>query len=76
MNYTKKSFTVTQPGTKSYADNWEKTFRPMPGERLCCVVDLNGDACAKRATMDLGDADTEKFFCDVHGETYLKQLHG
>ncbi len=27
MNYTKKSFSVTGPGTKSYADNWERTFR-------------------------------------------------
>lgn len=27
MNYTKKSFTVGAPGTKSYADNWERTFR-------------------------------------------------
>jgi len=32
MNYTKKSFTITQPGTKTYADNWEKTFRSSPYE--------------------------------------------
>jgi hypothetical protein len=32
MNYTKKSFTVTQPGTKTYAENWEKTFRSSPYE--------------------------------------------
>ncbi len=27
MNYSRKSFTVATPGTKSYADNWERTFR-------------------------------------------------
>jgi hypothetical protein len=27
MNYTKKSFSVAGPGTKKYADNWERTFR-------------------------------------------------
>jgi len=32
MNYTRKSFTVAGPGTKEYADNWERTFRGAPGE--------------------------------------------
>ena len=27
MNYTKNSFTVTSPGTQTYADSWERTFR-------------------------------------------------
>lgn len=27
MNYTKKSFSVTSPGTKTYAENWDRTFR-------------------------------------------------
>lgn len=30
MNYTNKSFSVTSPGTKEYADNWERTFRAPP----------------------------------------------
>lgn len=25
--FTQKSFTVAAPGTKEYADNWERTFR-------------------------------------------------
>lgn len=25
--FTQKSFSVTGPGTKEYADNWERTFR-------------------------------------------------
>jgi hypothetical protein len=29
MNYTKKSFAVGAPGTKEYAENWERTFRPV-----------------------------------------------
>ncbi len=28
MKYTQKSFSVSSPGSKSYADNWERTFRP------------------------------------------------
>lgn len=36
MNYTKKSFSVTAPGSQQYRDNWERTFRgevePTPSE--------------------------------------------
>jgi len=39
MNYTKKSFSVASPGTREYADNWERTFRPPPPEPECnCFV--------------------------------------
>jgi len=27
MKYTQKSFSVASPGTREYADNWERTFR-------------------------------------------------
>lgn len=27
MKYASKSFSVSSPGTKEYADNWERTFR-------------------------------------------------
>ena len=31
MKYTQKSFSVASPGTREYADNWERTFRsPSP----------------------------------------------
>lgn len=83
MNYTKKSFQVNAPGTRTYADNWERTFRkpapalPAPPHgATCCVVDLNGDRCWAPATVDLGDSDVRKFFCDAHGEDRLKQLYG
>jgi len=32
MNYTKKSFSVGAPGTDTYRDNWERTFRP---QKIC-----------------------------------------
>lgn len=37
MNYTKKSFSVNAPGSKTYADNWERTFRggPEPLLKTC-----------------------------------------
>ncbi len=43
MNYVKKSFTVTAPGTQSYADNWEQTFRRTPTSPNCtkCGVELD-----------------------------------
>ncbi len=33
MNYAKKSFTVTSPGTQSYGENWEKTFRGQTNDQ-------------------------------------------
>lgn len=55
MNYTKKSFSVTGPGTKTYADNWERTFRRLPdgpevpSEPLCATcghVRADGPFCS------------------------------
>lgn len=47
MNYTKKSFSVTAPGTQAYRDNWERTFRgecgaPFPGSGGGSCVLPNG----------------------------------
>jgi hypothetical protein len=36
MNYTKKSFSVNAPGSKSYAENWERTFRGELKPTPCC----------------------------------------
>jgi len=73
MHYTKKSFSVNAPGSKSYADNWERTFRrPLTGERECAAVDLRGASCGLNAVADFGDVDTPRWFCEDHGEAYLK----
>lgn len=37
MNYTKKSFAVGAPGTKEYAENWERTFRAVEPPKACPV---------------------------------------
>lgn len=31
MKYTSKTFSVAAPGTKTYRDNWERTFRSLCG---------------------------------------------
>ena len=50
MNYTKKSFTVTAPGTDQYRENWERTFRPRCGalypggvEQILAACELEKD---------------------------------
>jgi hypothetical protein len=39
MNYTKKSFSVTAPGSQQYRDNWERTFRPKRKVLRCLYCD-------------------------------------
>lgn len=51
--FTQKSFTVAAPGTKEYADNWERTFRGVRGSLLCGAcpaypVSANGAHPAER----------------------------
>ena len=77
MNYTKKSFTVNAPGTKTYADNWEKTFRTAVPESY---EDATGERrywedetpkCSCTAFRDF-TAETRYYGidaqCQVHGE--------
>ncbi len=72
MNYIKKSFTVSAPASKIYADNWERTFRTpaIPelevhftdeqwGDTLCPTCKcLKGDGpfCSNSFHVDVDDA--------------------
>jgi hypothetical protein len=44
MNYTKKSFSVLAPSGSTYADNWERTFRPR---EVCAAFNDDFGLCMK-----------------------------
>lgn len=71
MQYVKKSFVVSAPGTSTYADNWEHTFRSggeeMRDDRNGIVTNyLNGEV---KLTLNKKD-----FVFHVYPKTYVEAI--
>jgi len=87
MNYTRKSWTEYPVGTKSYRDNWEKTFgkkkrkrkaKPKPDDNSCAPYPNPGSEKAQKlgCTCPVMDNEHGAGYCGMGDEGIFVITHG